>query len=366
MGPAPAKPSIHALSLGDLQGLMGERAPWRAAQVLRWLWGRGERDPDRWTNVGKRTRALLRESCDWGLPEVVWQGRSEDGTRKFLMRMADGESVETVAIPGPGRTTLCVSSQVGCALRCSFCRTGTMGLSRHLSAGEITGQFAAASRWLDERGEARPTNVVFMGQGEPLHNPDAVRKSIEVLMEPAGPAIGRRKITLSTSAPPSWIGRLADFPPVNLAVSLHAADDGTRSRLMPVSGPGGVGRLLEAVRALPLSPHRRVTYEYVLIRGVNDRRRDAGALADLLDPRRSKVNLIPFNEHPGSPFRRPDDARVRGFQDALLGRGLACTVRASRGRDVMAACGQLMSEGAPARAPAPPSPPSAGAGATMS
>jgi 23S rRNA (adenine2503-C2)-methyltransferase len=280
------------------------------------------------------------------VPEVVWQGLSRDGTRKFLVKMEDGNTVESVSIPAKSRLTLCISSQVGCAIGCTFCHTGTQGLTRHLKAGEITGQFLAVTKWLktNVHQEERLTNIVYMGQGEPLHNYENVKKATENFMCPQGIGLGQRKITLSTSGLVPQIKKLIDFPPVNIAISLHAAYNNVRTELMPINKVYDLERLFEAIKTIPLKAHRRITYEYLLIRDLNDGRRDVDALCELLTRKESKVNLIPFNEYPGSNYKRPSKEKIIWFMEELNSRGFTCTVRTTKGDDILAACGQLKSE----------------------
>jgi 23S rRNA (adenine2503-C2)-methyltransferase len=299
-----------------------------------------------WSNVSKKVKAFLEENYDFTYPEIVWSGLSQDGTRKFLTKMRDGNTVETVAIPAKNRLTLCISSQVGCAIGCTFCHTGTQGLKRHLTAGEITGQFLAVSIFL--RDEVHPderlTNIVYMGQGEPLHNYENVKKATENFLQDIGFGLGQRRITLSTSGLVPKIKMLSDFPPINIAISLHAAHNNIRTELMPINKVYDLERLFEAIRSIPLKAHRRITYEYLLIDGFNDRMEDVEALAELLHRKESKINLIPFNEYPGSAYRRPSKAKVLWFMDQMIQRGFTCTIRATKGDDILAACGQLKTE----------------------
>jgi 23S rRNA (adenine2503-C2)-methyltransferase len=260
--------------------------------------------------------------------------------------MRDGQTVETVAIPARNRLTLCISSQVGCAIGCTFCHTGTQGLKRHLTAGEITGQFLAVSIFLRDHvhPDEKLTNIVYMGQGEPLHNYENVKKATENFLEHKGFALGQRRITLSTSGLVPKIKMLADFPPVNIAISLHAAHNNIRTELMPINKVYDLERLFEAIKTIPLKAHRRITYEYLLIDSYNDRMEDIEALAELLHKKESKVNLIPFNEYPGSAYKRPSKQKTLWFMDQLIKKGFTCTIRATKGDDILAACGQLKTE----------------------
>ena len=317
-----------------------------AKQIYDWIYRKFEYNVENWSNLSKKSRAFLSEGLPLGLPKIVWEGVSRDGTRKFLVKLADGNTVETVAIPSRDRLTLCVSSQVGCAIGCTFCHTGTQGLTRHLKAHEIVGQFMAVSKWIQDKvdPELRLTNIVYMGQGEPLHNFEAVKKSIEIMMDDHGLYLGQRKITVSTSGLVPQIKKLVDFPPVNFAISLHAAYDDVRTELMPINKVYDLKRLFTAIKSIPLKAHRRITYEYLLIDGLNDSARDVQALCELLNRAESKVNIIPFNEYPGSDFKRPSESKVNWFMGELNKRGMRTTVRTTKGHDILAACGQLKTQ----------------------
>ncbi len=342
------KSHLFSMSLEELRQWLADRnlARFGADQIYNWLYKNWTTDPILWTNVAKKTREAMLAELDLEVPKVVWQGLSRDGTRKFLVRMLDGKTVETVAIAAEDRLTLCISSQVGCAIGCTFCHTGTMGLTRNLSAGEIVGQFVAVTQWLktNVNHEARLSNIVYMGQGEPLHNFDEVKKSAIVFLEEKGIALSQRKVTLSTSGLVPQIKKLWDFPPVNIAISLHAAHNDVRTELMPINKAFDLDRLFEAIRTIPLKARRRITYEYILIAGLNDRQEDIDGLLKLLDLETSKVNIIPFNEYPESKFKRPSDTHIRWFQKQLLDKGHTCTVRITKGDDILAACGQLKSK----------------------
>ena len=309
------------------------KKPYLAQQVFHWIYQKRCFHPEQWSNISLEDRAFLREHFTLHLPQIVWSGRSRDGTRKFLLRMRDGQTVEAVLIPGGKRLTLCLSTQVGCAIGCTFCHTGTQGLSRHLRSGEIVGQLLAMPDAI--------TNIVYMGMGEPLHNFQAVKQASELFLEPAGLAFGQRRITLSTSGLVPQIQKLDDFPPINIAISLHAAHNEIRSELMPINKRYDLKRLLEAIKSIPLKAHRRITYEYLLIDGLNNRPQDVAALARLLPRRNSKINLIPFNEYPQSRFARPSREKTLWFRNQLCQRGFTCTIRCTMGDDIMAACGQL-------------------------
>ncbi len=311
-----------------------------AEQVYAWVYKHFVFDMKSWTNVSKAVKAYLQERYSFDLPKVLWHGQSLDGTRKFLFGLNDGQSIETVLIPARDRFTLCVSSQVGCAIGCRFCHTGTMGFKRNLEASEVIGQLMAVTTMFN----TKITNVVYMGQGEPLHNFENMKQATLILMAERGLALGQRKITLSTSGLVPQIERLSEFPPVNVAISLHAAHNNIRSELMPINKAYDLERLLQAIRGIPLKAHRFITYEYILIEGLNDRLEDANALIELLDKKNSKVNIIPFNEYPDSAFKRPSKEKTLWFQNLLNARGLVCTTRMTKGSDILAACGQLKSE----------------------
>jgi len=343
------KRSIYSYTLNDMRELFVERglSKFSADQVYSWMYKHFEFDMGKWSNVSKKVKELFFEEHITRLPNVVWDGLSTDGTRKFLIAFSDEKSVEAVAIPAKNnRLTLCVSSQVGCAIGCTFCHTGTMGLTRHLDAGEIVGQFLAVTKWLKENvnEDSRLTNIVYMGQGEPLHNFDHVKKATEIFLEEKGIGLGQRKITLSTSGLVPQIEKLTSFPPVNVAISLHAAHNDIRSELMPINKAYDLERLFSAIKKIPLKAHRYITYEYLLIEGLNDRQVDIDGLSELLEKKVSKVNLIPFNEYPESNFKRPSTDRILWFQKELMKRGYVTTIRTTKGTDILAACGQLKSK----------------------
>jgi 23S rRNA (adenine2503-C2)-methyltransferase len=317
-----------------LAGMGKER--FRAGQVLRWIYQRGVTDFDSMSDLSKDLRGELKHRAfvsDW-TPEAVEQ--SVDGTRKYLFRLGDGESVETVRIPMEGeRTTLCISTQVGCAMGCTFCLTGCFGLVRNLSAAEIVNQVCAAVK------DGPVNNIVLMGMGEPLHNLDNVIKALQILYAQEGFAFSVRKVTLSTSGLVPQMEELGRRIGVNLAVSLNATTDAVRDILMPVNRRYPLSRLMAACRDFPLQPRQRITFEYILIRGVNDSLEDARRLVKLLHGIKAKVNLIPYNEHEGSDFRAPAGSDIEAFQTYLLDRNIVAIRRASKGQDISAACGQL-------------------------
>ena len=316
-----------------------------ARQVFDWVYRKWSLDIDSWSNVSKKLKENLKEDLDWSLPKIVWKGLSKDGTRKFLLALEDEQTIESVVIPATGRSTLCISSQVGCAIGCNFCHTGTQGLKRHLKIEEVVGQFVAVSHFLISQGLIAPTlsNIVYMGQGEPLHNYNAVKRATEIFMEPLGIGLGQRRITLSTSGLVPQIEKLIDFPPVNIAISLHSPNDETRSELMPINKVYDLERLFKAIKSIPLKAHRYITYEYLLIAGVNDREVDIDDLCSLLHIKESKISLIPFHEYPGSDYKKPSKSKVLWFRDELAKRGYICTIRQTKGEDILAACGQLKS-----------------------
>jgi 23S rRNA (adenine2503-C2)-methyltransferase len=346
------KKSLYSFTLSELRDYLAEKglAKFAADQIYLWLYKNMERDINLWSNVAKKVKEDFQLNLDLELPTIIWSGLSKDGTRKFLVKMFDGQTVEAVAIPARDRLTLCLSSQVGCAIGCTFCHTGTMGLKRHLTADEIVGQYMAVTYWLkenasDEQGNAeRLTNIVYMGQGEPLHNYDNVKTATIIFMEDKGLGLSQRKITLSTSGLVLQIEKMWDFPPVNIAISLHAAHNNIRTELMPINKAYDLERLFAAIKKVPLKAYRRITYEYILIADLNDRPEDIQGLVDLLDKQKSKINLIPYNDFPDSKFKRPSNSKIIWFQEELLQRGFVCTTRTTKGQDILAACGQLKSE----------------------
>ena len=330
------------------------QAKMRTGQIWQWIYQKGVRDFGAMTNLAKSFRAMLAERFTVALPEVVTRQVSADGTRKYLVRLAGGHEVETVYIPEEGRGTLCVSSQVGCTLTCSFCHTGTQKLVRNLSAAEIVGQVMLARDDLGEWGQAGVgsdaaprllSNIVLMGMGEPLYNFDNVRDAMKIVMDGEGIALGRRRITLSTSGVVPEIARCATEIGCLLAVSFHATTDAVRDVLVPINRRWNIETLLGALRDYPkASNSERITFEYVMLDGINDSDEDARRLVKLLDGIPAKVNLIPFNEWPGAPYRRSSNNRIRAFATILMNAGYASPIRTPRGEDIMAACGQLKSE----------------------
>lgn len=345
----------------DAEKRAEKRALYQAKQLFHWVYQRYVWDWDQMTDLSKQLREWLRANVTIYIPEEKHSHQSLDGTYKFLWNLHDQKTIESVIIPqalGEGaresfagteaeekdltrdhwtRLTVCISSQVGCAMACKFCLTGIQGLDRHLQTHEIIGQVMAL------RKIAPLTNVVFMGMGEPLHNLDNTIKACKILLDPDGLAFSKRKVTVSTSGIVPAIRELGKNVDVSLAISLNGSTDEQREKIMPVNKRWKLADLLGACRDYPLGPHRKITFEYVLIEGLNDTVQDAERVAQLLHGIPCMVNLIPFNEHPGVDFKRPSDDVVRAFRSTLIRRGYVATVRASRGRDILAACGQLRS-----------------------
>ncbi|WP_319825388.1 23S rRNA (adenine(2503)-C(2))-methyltransferase RlmN [Thalassovita sp.] len=326
----------------------------RVNQIWQWVYQWGVRDFDSMTNLAKAYRQQLADNFVIEIPEMVSKQVSADGTRKYLVRIAGGHEVEVVYIPETDRGTLCVSSQVGCTLTCSFCHTGTQKLVRNLTAGEIVGQIMMARDDLDEwpqpgvgTGDAGPrllSNVVLMGMGEPLYNFDNVRDAMKIAMDGEGISLSRRRITLSTSGVVPEIAKCAEEIGCMLAISFHATTNEVRDKLVPINKRWNLTELLDALRAYPkLSNSERITFEYVMLKDVNDSDADARRLVKLISGIPAKINLIPFNEWPGSPYQRSDWDRIEKFADIIYKAGYASPIRTPRGEDIMAACGQLKS-----------------------
>jgi len=352
------RPDLRSLSLAELEALvarLGER-PYRARQIYRWLHRRYALSLEEMTDLPKALRERLAGEARLSVLRIDHEAHSVDGTIKFRWETEDGRYIESVYMPETKRKTLCVSSQVGCAMGCGFCATGTMGLSRHLSVGEIVGQVHQVNRYLIERGLAegpRPlTNLVFMGMGEPLHNFEAVKAALEILLSEDGPNFSQRQITVSTAGLVPAIERLGRETNVKLAVSLNATTDEVRDRIMPVNRRWKIADLIEACRHFPMKQGRRIVFEYVLFAGVNDSDEDIERLARLVRKVPAKVNLIQYNRNEGLPYEPSPEERVRAFAEGLLARGVQAMVRKNRGRDILAACGQLAAQGGPGRKPA--------------
>jgi 23S rRNA (adenine2503-C2)-methyltransferase len=335
---------------------LGEPA-FRARQLWHWIYHRGATEFAAMSSLSKEFRRRLEERYVVARPGVAVAQQSVDGTRKWLLRFPDGQEVETVHIPEEDRGTLCVSSQVGCTLTCRFCHTGTQKLVRNLGAAEIVGQLMVArdalGEWPSPKDERLLSNIVMMGMGEPLYNYDNVAKALKIVMDHEGIAISRRRITLSTAGVVPMIRRCGEELGVQLAISLHAVDDALRDRIVPLNKKYPIAELLQACRDYPgLSNARRITFEYVMLKGVNDSPAEARALVRLLKGIPAKVNLIPFNPWPGAPFERSTEAAIAAFSDIVFNAGYAAPVRTPRGQDIMAACGQLKSASVKPRASA--------------
>ncbi|MGB0297894.1 MAG: 23S rRNA (adenine(2503)-C(2))-methyltransferase RlmN [Rhodobacteraceae bacterium] len=333
-------------------GTNEKQAKMRVGQIWQWIYEKGVRDFAVMSNLAKTYRAELAEHFVIEVPEVVSKQVSLDGTRKYLMRIAGGHEVETVYIPEEDRGTLCISSQVGCTLTCSFCHTGTQKLVRNLTTAEIIGQVLVARDDLGEwpepgapKNETRLlSNIVLMGMGEPLYNFDNVRDAMKIAMDPEGISLSRRRITLSTSGVVPEIAKTAQEIGCQLAISFHATTDEVRDKLVPINKKWNITELLDALRTYPkVSNSERITFEYVMLKDVNDTDADARRLVKLIKGIPAKINLIPFNEWPGSPYERSDWSRIEAFADIIYKAGYASPIRTPRGEDIMAACGQLKS-----------------------
>jgi len=339
-------PDVAELELGELEKALEARGTERfhARQLYRWIYRRGTVDFELMTDLARTLRAQFRAEFVVSTPRIVTDERSVDGTRKFVLELGDQRRIESVFIPDTPSMTFCISTQVGCAMSCGFCLTGKMGLVRNLTAGEIAGQvrvLAAATGLLD-----LPFNIVLMGMGEPLHNYDNTMKALRILHSEHGLAVSPRRVTLSTVGIVPGLERLAREPLMpNLAVSLHATTDEQRTALVPPNKKYPLADILDACRRFPLKKRSRITFEYVMLDGVNDTPDDARRLIRLLSGIKAKVNLIPLNPAPGIPYDRPSDARVDRFAQILADRYITVSVRKSRGQDIRAACGQLIVEG---------------------
>jgi 23S rRNA (adenine2503-C2)-methyltransferase len=360
----PAKPSLVGLSRAEIADRLGAigvapaQRKMRVQQLWHWIYVRGARRFDEMTSISREMRAQLEQHFTVARPEVVAEQVSNDGTRKWLLRLPSGDQlekaheVESVYIPETDRGTLCVSSQVGCTLNCSFCHTGTQRLVRNLTAGEIVGQIMVArdhlNDWADRAtptGGRLVTNVVMMGMGEPLYNFEAVRDALLIVADNEGIGISRRRITLSTSGVVPNIIRTGDEIGVMLAISLHAVRDELRDELVPLNRKYPIAELLQACRDYPGSSNaRRITFEYVMLKGVNDSLDDARLLVKMLKGIPAKINLIPFNPWPGTVYECSDWDQIEKFSEYIFNAGYSSPVRTPRGRDILAACGQLKSE----------------------
>ncbi len=350
---------LVGLSREELAAEMAEAGekPFRAKQLWHWIYHQGVRDFAAMSTIAKPLQEKLAERFVIGRPEVAADQLSQDETRKFLFRFRDHEAVETVYIPDPveDRGAVCISSQVGCTLSCRFCHTGTQRLARNLSAAEIVGQFMAArdayGEWPSPKGETPRllSTIVLMGMGEPLYNYENVAKAMKIIMDGEGIALSRRRITLSTSGVVPMMDKAGEELGVNLAVSLHAVRDDLRDELVPLNRKYPIAELIAACRRYPAASNaRRITFEYVMLKGLNDSEADARTLVKLIAGLPAKVNLIPFNPWPGSTYETSTPAAIRKFADIVMNAGYASPVRTPRGQDILAACGQLKSTIQPA------------------
>jgi 23S rRNA (adenine2503-C2)-methyltransferase len=340
---SPERTALVGMSIEEIARALGdwEEPPYRARQLYEWVYARRAREFARMSSLPAPLRNRLAASFHLLRPAILGVQASSDGTRKHLLGVKGGR-LEAVTIPEPSRVTFCISSQIGCALDCRFCLTAQMGFGRHLNPGEIIAQVLLL---LDDPGiGGRPVNIVFMGMGEPLHNYEAVMRAFRILADPSGIGIPRRRITLSTAGVVPAIRRLAkEAVRPRLAISLNAATDELRSRIMPIGRKYPLVDLMDAAASFPLPPRERLTFEYVLLDGINASPSDADRLAGLFRRYRirAKVNLIPFNPGGGLPYEAPSKERCGTFRDTLLASGIPCSIRANRGRDISAACGQL-------------------------
>ncbi len=344
------KPSLLGLTKAELTGLLASNgfAPFRAKQIWGWIYVKGVTEFSQMGNVSKDIRAWLEDNYSIARPRTSQDLISKDGTRKWLIKMEDGREVETVFIPEEDRGALCVSSQVGCTLACTFCHTGTMKLVRNLTADEIVGQWMLArdreDEWNKTDAERRVTNIVLMGMGEPLYNYENVKKAMLILMDPDGVALSKRRITLSTSGVIPAIEACGRDLEVNLAISLHATNDTLRNEIVPINKKYPLKNLMQTCRDYPgASNSRRITFEYVMLKDVNDSEADAHKLVELLQGVHAKVNLIPFNPWPNSPYECSSNNRIHAFGRIIMAAGFSSPIRKTRGEDIMAACGQLKS-----------------------
>ena len=344
------KTNLLGLSKNELKTILSENnlPKFRADQIWYWIYRSGTIDFDLMTNISKNLRVELSNKFFIWRPEISSVQKSDDGTIKWLLKLSDGNEIETVWIPDGERGTLCISSQVGCTLTCKFCHTGTQRLVRNLSSAEIVGQVMLAmdeiKDWPSASENRLLTSIVLMGMGEPLYNYDNVKKAINIIMDHSGISLSRRRITLSTSGIVPEIQKCGEELGVNLAISLHATNDILRNELVPINKKYDIKQLLDAVRSYAtISNSRRVTWEYVMLKGVNDTIEDAKSLVNLIKGIPSKINLIPFNEWPCSPYECSTSQNIKNFAKIVMKAGYASPIRTPRGRDVMAACGQLKS-----------------------
>ena len=343
---------ISGLEVQELEQALERlgHARFHARQVFQWIHKRGVTDFARMSDLSRELRFQLAAEFEISTPQILRRDVSSDGTIKFLLELADGKQIESVYIPDTPAQTFCISTQVGCAMRCGFCLTGKMGIDRNLTSGEIAGQVRVLARELGMLNTR--LNVVLMGMGEPLHNYESTMRALRILADDHGLGVSPRRVTLSTVGVLPALERLATEPVMpNLAISLHATTEEQRDMLVPINRKYGLKELLDACRRFPVKRRERITFEYVMLKGVNDSPADARRLVRLLHGIRGKVNLLPLNEAAGIPFERPSDETVNRFAKILSDHGLTVSVRKSRGRDIRAACGQLITETARTQAP---------------
>ncbi|BDV00493.1 dual-specificity RNA methyltransferase RlmN [Thermodesulfomicrobium sp. WS] len=341
-------PNLLDFTLPELEDFVSRRGhpPFRGRQLWQWLWRRGQLDVAAMTNLAKALRAELSATASARLPRIAQVQQSQDGTVKFLLTLHDGAQVETVLIPDDDRFTQCLSCQVGCPMACTFCATGTMGLRRNMTGGEIAAQVLAARLWAEENVPQKPiTNLVFMGMGEPFLNWPNVRRALHILTHPEGLSFSRRRVTLSTCGIPGTLQLLAEEDLALPAISLHAPTQELRARIMPKAAGWEITELMAALRRYPLRPRERITIEYLLLGGVNDTLAHARDLVRLLSHLKCKVNLIAYNPTPGATYQAPAPDAVLAFEDLLRRKGFTVTLRKSKGQDIAAACGQLATQG---------------------
>ena len=337
----------------SIAGISDQHLKMRLDQIWGWLYQRGVTDFSQMKNISKDARSILEKHFVINIPQIVKKNISQDGTRKYLLKLNGGHEVETVFIPEIDRGTLCISSQVGCTLTCSFCHTGTQKLVRNLTASEIIGQILLARQDLEdwptkEKNSSVQTrklsNVVLMGMGEPLYNFEAVKEAMNIAMDPSGISLSRRRITLSTSGVVPEIAKVGSEIGCMLAISFHTTTDEVRNNLVPINKRWNISELLKELRNYPrLSNSERITFEYVMLKGINDSDEDARRLVKLINGIPAKINLIPFNEWPGAPYKRSRNNRINAFADIIHNAGYSSPIRRPRGEDIMAACGQLKS-----------------------
>lgn len=334
--------SIYDLTLNELKHILSENSisSHVASSIFEFLYKKAPTQ-----TISDKTWNMLRSKFSFSLPKIVHTFQSDDGTYKFLMEFEDGKKVESVLIPFFKRYTVCLSSQVGCAMKCSFCFTGTKGLTRNLKSSEIIGQYIVAKKFLESEinESAVSPNIVLMGQGEPLHNFDEVNRALNIMLDPHGLCLGPRQITLSTAGHLPGLKKFNLLPKINLALSLHSPFNETRKELIPITGLYPIEEIFKALDEIKLMKRQFITYEYLLIDELNDRLEDAIALKELLGTRKAIINLIPFNPFPGSHYKRPSKEKVERFKEMLVERKLRTMIRSTKGSDILAACGQLTS-----------------------